>query len=231
MKWETAHFDFYYSKFNADFARSLSGKIEDVYVRVAAKYGICLGDERYDFYLCATVEEYIRRTGKKAEEYQEWMLGWAGRAEEGASCCKKRLCLLRKDEPEQYTGEYLEYLTQIMIHEVTHIVFDQLTDNEDEVICWLAEGIAVMTAGQTNVEDISQDEFPLIRDIDGRGDCDAFYDNGGYDYAGVYVSYFIKKFGVENFVRAYRNEIDVNSLIYDGFEKEAILDFLTGKHF
>lgn len=227
MKKSTTHFCFDYSDFNADFAERLSREIEDVYVTVAEKYGICLGDERYDFFLCDTVEEYIRLTNKPKEEYQEWMVGWAGEVEENDSTRKKRLCLLRKNQPEQCTEEYLEYLTRIMVHEVTHIIFDHLVQNQEEVICWLAEGIAVMTAGQTELEYVSSEEFPLICDIDGRGDCDAFYDNGGYDYAGIYVSYFIEKFGAENFIKAYKNEMDANNLIYDGFEKEAILTFLT----
>lgn len=227
MKKNTTHFCFDYSEFNADFAGQLSREVEDVYVAVAEKYGICLGDDRYDFFLCDKVEDYIRLTNKAPEEYQEWMVGWAGEVEEKDSIRKKRLCLLRKNEPDQCTEEYLKYLTRIMVHEVTHIVFDHLVENQEEVICWLAEGIAVMTAGQTDLEYVSAEGFPLICDIDGRGDCDAFYDNGGYDYAGIYVSFFIEKFGTENFVKAYKNEIDANSLIYEGFEKEAILQVLT----
>lgn len=227
MKRCTTHFCFDYSEFNAGFAERLSREIENVYVTVAEKYGICPRDERYDFFLCDTVEDYIRLTNKTKEEYQEWMVGWTGEVEAKDFTRAKRLCLLRKNEPNQCTEEYLAYLTRIMVHEVTHIVFDHLAEDPDEVICWLAEGIAVMTAGQTDPEYISQDDFPLIRDIDGRGDCDAFYDNGGYDYAGIYVSHFIEKFGAENFVRAYKNEIEANSLIYDGFEKEAVLEFLT----
>ena len=54
---------------------------------------------------------------------------------------------------------------------------------------------------------------------------DNFVDNQGYDYAGVYVWYFIQKYGFEKFLSVYRGECEWQNLIYDGFEAEAIREF------
>lgn len=55
---------------------------------------------------------------------------------------------------------------------------------------------------------------------------DNFVDNGGYDYAGIYVWYFIKWYGFAKFLEIYWNECEWQGMIYDGFEKEAFQNYL-----
>lgn len=71
---------------------------------------------------------------------------------------------------------------------------------------------------------ISMSDYPKVTDLIG---FDNFVDNQGYDYAGIYVWYFVKTFGFEKFLEAYRNECEWQSLIYDGFEAEAIRAFIN----
>lgn len=55
---------------------------------------------------------------------------------------------------------------------------------------------------------------------------DNFVDNGWYDYAGIYVWYFIKRYGFAKFLEVYWNECERQGMIYDGFEKEALQNYL-----
>ena len=66
---------------------------------------------------------------------------------------------------------------------------------------------------------VSDSNYPLIRELTNE---DTFAERGGYDYAGVYVWYFIKRYGFKKFLELYKGEFGVTQLIYEGFEKEAI---------
>jgi len=70
---------------------------------------------------------------------------------------------------------------------------------------------------------ISASECPRVTDLIG---FDNFVDNQGYDYAGVYVWYFIQKYGFEKFIKVYRGECEWRNLIYDEFEADAIRAFV-----
>lgn len=214
----TKYFVFYFTLFNEQFAKDMARDIDGTFSDILCKYHIPAPDVVCDFYICDTVDDYIVLTGKTKEEYQDWMTGFASQE-------KKRLCLLHPDEEEKKTPEYYRYCKQIMVHEITHLAFDSLVKNENEVVCWLAEGIAILMANQTEREYISGENYPLIADIDGKGDCDAFYDNGGYDYAGIYVAYFLKKYGVPVFLEVYTGKKDVYDFLYDGFELEAVEEY------
>lgn len=208
---KTEHFTFFYSEVNGAYTKQLSEQIEEVYTKLGEEFAISLSTEIYEFYVCDCVADYIFFTGKKTEEYQDWMVGWADNRQ-------KRLCLLVTDNQDVN-------LAKIMVHEITHIVFDHLLDAPDDVECWISEGIAVYVAGQTDMQFVSEEEYPSIREISGKGECDAFYDNGGYDYAGIYVAYFMEKYGREAFLKAYKNQIDLSDYIKEGFEREAIKFF------
>lgn len=171
--------------------------------------------------LCGSVDAYLMATGKRREEWQSWMVGWS--AEGGG-----RIALLLPGVVPEHTERAA---WQVLVHELTHHVMDaalHVTDNE----AWLAEGIAVLTAGQTELEYISEAACPLVADIAGKtigGDApDNFFDNGGYDYAGIYVVQLIAEHGREAFLRAYCNEIDPQNLIAPGFEQRAVRQALSG---
>lgn len=55
--------------------------------------------------------------------------------------------------------------------------------------------------------------------------AERFADHGGYDYGGIYVWYFLQRFGVECFLAAYRGERSPAEWLYDGFEREAIIAY------
>ena len=100
------------------------------------------------------------------------------------------------------------------------MTFDDATGvAEDDAEVWIAEGIAILYANQTDLNYVSETEYPKISELIG---FDSFVDNGGYDYAGIYVWHFINMFGFEKFLEVYREECDWQSLIYAGFETEAI---------
>lgn len=192
----------------------LSGQTENVEGMIAAGT-----ENKFRCFLCGSTQEYIRRTGKKEEEYQDWMVGCSDRA-------GRKICLLAPEAAQGITPTELE---RVALHELVHLVFDDYcgaVENE----AWLCEGIAILYAGQTDLRYVSEDDFPRIAELGGR--CtdeetpDEFVDNGGYDYAGIYVWYFIKLFGFETFLAAYRNEQEASKLLPEGFEREAIQSFL-----
>lgn len=211
---QTKHFKFVFSDEDKEFIHLFSDFIENEYVNLCDQFHIEKSGQSFEFYICNSINDYIIATNKKKEEYQDWMVGWAD-----VSC--GRLCLL---SPNVATNFSMEELRSIMVHEIVHIAFDSICESED-IECWIAEGIAVYYANQTNMEYISETEYPYVKEISGKGDCDNFYDHGGYDYCGIYVWYLIRKYGFDNFLKAYTNKIDLTTLITDGFEKEAIMEY------
>ena len=181
-------------------------------------------------YLCGNVPEYLKWTGKKMEDYEPWMVGYADSAQ-------GKICLLlpegsegkeveeKKDGDCTGDGQRIEELEKIAVHELVHIIFDRhcgVMDGE----AWLVEGIAILYAKQTDLQYVNEEECPQIGILGGLcvdGETpDDFADNGGYDYAGIYVWYFIQKYGFEKFLAAYRKEICTCEILGEGFEKEAV---------
>lgn len=113
-----------------------------------------------------------------------------------------------------------------MLHEVVHIVFDRLCRPE-ECELWISEGIAVLLAGQTNVDYLSEKEYPRIASLGGKDDIDAFASNGGYSYCGVYVWYLMELYGMEKFLSVYKGKCPVEGLLAEGFEHDAIVAYLA----
>lgn len=126
--------------------------------------------------------------------------------------------------PNALEDRTIEDMKKVAVHEVVHMIFNDATNmSGDDVEIWIAEGIAVLYAEQTNLTYINCNNCPEVADI--AGCFEAFVNNQGYDYAGIYVWYFILKYGFEEFLKAYKNECTWWELIYDGFEKEAIEEF------
>ena len=130
--------------------------------------------------------------------------------------------------PNVVTDRTMSDMEKVAIHELVHMMFDGFTNvPEDDAEPWLAEGIAILYAEQTKIYYISSSDYPKVMDLIG---FDNFVDNQGYDYAGIYVWYFIKKFGFGKFIEAYRDECEWQELIYEGFESDAIDAYIKYAH-
>ena len=113
---------------------------------------------------------------------------------------------------------------KIRLHELVYMMFDDATGvTQDDAEVWIAEGIAVLYAKQTDLRYVSEINYPKLVELIG---FDNFVDEGGFDYAGIYVWYFVKKYGFAKFLEVYREECEWQGMIYDGFEKEAIQNYL-----
>lgn len=242
---ETEHFLVFADKAKESAALHFSDLLEGKYLKIHEDFhfpltaknaeglesacGTTASRDKLRCYLCGGVPEYLMRTGKRAEDYEPWMIGFADSAQ-GIICL-----LLPEDGGEERQGEKGEgcweegqataELEKIAVHELVHIVFDRhcgVTDGE----AWLNEGIAILYAGQTDLGYVSEKDCPAILALGGRcldGETpEEFADNGGYDYAGIYVWYFIRNFGLETFLAAYKNEINAYGLLGEGFEREAV---------
>lgn len=114
-------------------------------------------------------------------------------------------------------------MKKVAVHELVHLMFDDAAGvAEEDTEAWIAEGIAILYASQTDLQYISKTEYPKLADLTG---FDNFVDNGGYDYAGIYVWFFLKQYEFKKFLEVYRGEYEWQTLIYDGFEAEAIREF------
>ena len=156
------------------------------------------------------MDVYIETTGKSAEEYQPWMVGCSDFE-------RKKIVLLSPKGIKGYTQKYLQ---SVAVHELVHMVFDDVTkacESEE----WISEGIAILFSGQTDLQYVSEDSCPLISRLGGN----AFADEGGYDYAGIYVWYFIRRYGFEEFLKAYKNQSNISGKIPCGFERDAVREY------
>ena len=69
---ETTHFITYYHEAEATLAEQFIALLEDKYKEIQAAFRFKEATQKYVFYLCKNVEEYIEKTGKTKEEYQDW---------------------------------------------------------------------------------------------------------------------------------------------------------------
>lgn len=214
---ETAHFHVFYEEADKDFAGKLIGQIDEFYVNICQKAGSNPGTDVYDLYVCGSVDSYLFYTGRSRDEFQDWMVG-------NADMKRNRLCVASPRSRGNMSDSYEKYLLQVMLHEVVHIVFDRLCRPE-ECELWISEGIAVLLAEQTNVNYLSDKEYPRIASLGGKEDMDAFADNGGYAYSGVYVWYLMELYGMDKFLSVYKGECPAEDLLADGFEHDAILAY------
>ncbi len=214
---QSEHFCLYYSAEDKDIIFSFKEILEGTYQSIVNEHQdfLILDKQIIQLYLCESADEYIVRTNKIPEEYQSWMVG--------NSDFKTRTIYILS--PKAVKGFSQRDMEQVAIHELIHIIFDAGTSTfENEA--WLAEGIALLYAGQIVTQNISTIDYPSIAAISGKcvqGETpDQFVENGGYDYAGVYVWYYIKNYGFHDFVNAYMNLVNLENRIFEGYEKEAI---------
>lgn len=212
MTLETQHFHLSFCAEDRVFAEKIVELIEGVYSQIIATFEISDSGEMYRFVLCEDIPEYLQETGKRADEYESWMIGWADYS-------RKKLCIL---SPRAVLNRTELDMEQIIAHEIVHIAFDSL-GNPDEMNICLAEGIAVLCANQIKKDEINIENPPSFWDI---YDENGFYEYAGYQYSGVYVRYLLRYYGSEVFKELYIGKRDIRPYITENFEKDALLDFL-----
>lgn len=211
---ETTHFISYYHEADSNLAGRFIILLEEKYEEIHNSFNFEKGTQKYHFNFCKDVEEYIEKTGKRKEEYQSWMVG-------NSNADTLTISIL---SPNAVTDSSSQDMEKVAIHELVHMVFDDTTNvSEEDTEIWIAEGIAILYANQTNLNYISVSDYPKVMDLTG---FENFADHQGYDYAGIYVWYFIRKFGFEKFVEVYCGKCEWQKLIYGGFESEAISTFI-----
>ncbi len=213
MHYKTEYFDLYYNEIDKDLIDEIIRIADSSFARVICDFNITVPNEMYSFFLCKDVEEYIACTGKKKEDYREWMVGWADYK-------LKKLCIL---SPRVVADRSPEDMKKVIVHEIVHIAFDSL-GNPDEANIFLGEGIAVAYAEQIESEYLNLNDYPTISDIYSE---DGFYENNGYNYSGVYIKYFIELYGVECFKKVYIGEENIFKYVEEKFEYNAIAKYLN----
>lgn len=108
---------------------------------------------------------------------------------------------------------------------MVHFIFDNNIVNAKPTE-WVSEGIAILLADQTNLRYVSLTNYPKLDQISSE---DGFADNGGYDYAGIYVWFFIDKFGKDTFLKVYQDSNNIKQHLYTEYEYEAINKYITFK--
>ena len=116
----------------------------------------------------------------------------------------------------------------VVRHEVVHIAFGNVSDKSPEDISPLiSEGGAVYLAGQVYPDLLEKSNRP---DAIKLNDEDYFYENDGYNYSGVYMGFFIRKFGKEAYKNIYSEKKSFEEYLYSGFEEDAIDSFIIELH-
>lgn len=210
---KSKYFDVIYEKVDESFAEVIADKADKVYEDIIGRFGFdgVLGDEEVVLTICESVPRYIEVTNKTVEEYQEWMVG-------NSDFENRKITILSPRVSTTHTSEDIE---KVLVHEIIHMIFDVHAGNDNAPI-WCAEGIAILYAEQVELEYIDERVYPKIDEL---LDEESFAERGGYDYAGVYVWYFIERYGFAKFLELYCNVADASGLIYEGFESEAIRKF------
>lgn len=211
---ETTHFVSYYHHEDKNMAEKFIILLEEKFEEIHNCFHFEKSTKKYRFNFCKDVDEYIEMTGKRKEEYQSWMVG-------NSNIDDLTISILSPNAVEDSSNQDMR---KVAIHELVHMIFDDATRvSEDDTEAWIAEGIAILYAEQTNIKYISVSDYPKVMDLVG---FENFVDHQGYDYAGIYVWYFIDKFGFDKFLEVYCGKCEWQKLIYSGFESEAINKFI-----
>jgi hypothetical protein len=212
IKLKTKYFNVIYWEEDASIINQIVSLIDSTYEEITIHFDLNTEESGFNFFLCPNVKEYIVQTGKREEDYQEWMVG-------NAEYKERRICIL---SPNAVTDRSFEDMLSVIRHEIVHIAFDQLGD-ADETNILIGEGIAVALANQVDKSALSLTDFPEAEKL---MDEDYFYDNAGYDYSGVYMSYLLDIVGVETFKKIYTGEEDPTKFFINGFEEKALTGIL-----
>lgn len=206
---QSTHFEIIHHKEDEAFARTIAERADALYTQLASQFGYDLsGSGRITLTICKDVPGFMAATGKTAGEYQNWMVG-------NSDFTSRRITLL---SPQAAPTHSVQDLEKVFIHESIHMILDIHAGSEVAPI-WCAEGVAVLYAGQIELAYVNELDCPKISDL---LDEETFADRGGYDYAGVYVWFFIEQYGFTTFWDLYRNNLNPAEFIHEGFEKEAI---------
>lgn len=212
IKLKTKYFNVLYWEEDASIINQIVSLIDSTYEEITTRFNLKTEDSGFNFFLCPNVKEYIIQTGKREEDYQEWMVG-------NAEYKERRICIL---SPNVVTDRSYEDMLSVIRHEIIHIAFDQLGD-ADETNILIGEGIAVALANQVDKSVLSLTDFPEAEKL---MDEDYFYDNAGYDYSGVYMSHLLSVVGVETFKKIYIGEENPIKYFTPDFEKDALMAIL-----
>ncbi len=214
MHIETKYLICHSEEADSELLRFFADGLDERISSILTDFSSALSD-KISLFLCGSVDEYIALTHKTRETYQSWMVG-------NSDHSSRTICILSPNATSDYT---LEDMQKVAIHELVHLVLDDMfgcPENE----AWLAEGIAILYAGQTDLSYVCETNYPSISalsELCKNGETpDSFADNGGYDYAGIYVWYFIKKYGYCVFLQAYQGKIQTEQWLNPGFELEAL---------
>lgn len=208
MLYEGKYFLFDFKDSDRKFAEVVISTAEAAFKNTSSLFRIPEPNELFLFKICSTIEDFISASGKTVEAYQPWMVGHA-------DYNKRFVCLL---SPSAASELSFSDILKIVKHEVAHIVFDQLGDPDDAPI-GISEGIAVYIAEQIDKKLLDTNDPPSMVKLNEEA---YFYENSGYDYSGVYVRFFIEKFGIEAFKNIYTAKTRLEDYLYQGFEKEAV---------
>jgi hypothetical protein len=212
-KIETRHFNVNYSEKDEYIVEQISKLIDDTYENIIHSFDLSGDVEKFEFILCPDVTTFIEKTGKTAEQYQEWMVG-------NADYIQRKVCIL---SPNAVTDRSFEEMLAVIKHEVIHVAFDQL-QNADEADIMIAEGIAVALAEQIDVQFINDKEYPDVRKL---SEEEYFYENDGYLFSGVYILHLLRRCGNEKFKKIYAGEESIETYLYEGFEIDAIRELFS----
>ena len=207
---KSEYFEIHYEQNDQAFAQTLAKKADRIYQDLCHKFGFTdlFGENKITLIICESVTKYLEVTNKSAEDYQEWMVG-------NCDFKNRKIAIL---SPRVSTTHSPSELEKVFVHETIHMIFDTYAGNLDAPI-WCAEGIATLFAEQVPVNYIEEHDYPRITDL---LDGETFAENGGYDYSGVYVWYFMQRYGFAKFLELYTNVPGTYELIYKGFETDAI---------
>lgn len=209
----TKNFKIAYNEMDSEIIKQISVLVDNTYDNIISSFKLDKDVDKFTLYICPDVESFKKYTNKSDDEYEEWMVG-------NANYTNKKLYIL---SPNVVHDRTFEDMLKVCRHEVIHIAFEQLR-NQDDVNIFIAEGIAVMLAEQISVSALDIENYPSAIKLTNK---DYFYENDGYLYSGVYVYYLLKKYGKDTFKKIYMNEGLLENYLYDGFEKEAIESLLN----
>ena len=211
----TGYFNFFYSDIDTNIIEQIITEVDGMYEKVINFFELEKTAARFDFYLCPDVEAFKLYARKSDEEYQNWMVG-------NADYINSRICIL---SPRVVKDRSYEDMVKVIKHEIIHIAFCALADPDDVSIC-VAEGIAVAFAEQIYIPCLNVNDYPKYIDLLNE---EYFYENNGYSYSGVYILYFLKRYGKDTFKKIYSGKENIEKYLFDGFEKEAISDLISDR--
>ncbi|MGL5379340.1 peptidase MA family metallohydrolase [Clostridium sp.] len=199
---ENDNFQFYSYNKDKECLDDLLKTLEENYIRISKNLNTTL-NEKVVVEIYPDIDSFHKSIGQPTAP--SWIVGtgWENKI--------KMVSPLNPGEHNNY-----DTLTQVLIHEFTHILISNINSDLNNIPIWLNEGLATYEAKQINAngiefikKSIENNSTPLLSEMT----YDNFAEVGGYMFSYTVIEYLANNYGFDKIVLLIKNPKDLEIIL------------------